>query len=166
MIGFRVSFAFPATAAALAATVTAASAQPWLPLTCKAEKTVGLHDHIEETGAQVESYDPSVFVPSTFRLRENTTFSELLDAEHVDLYVTLRDDAADLESEFECNRVRGANKAKGFSCRNTPPSEILMIDPDTLRFTRSAVGGWTFFSATDTVNGASLFVEFGSCEHG
>ena len=67
-------------------------------------------------------------------------------------------------SEFTCEGVRGRGGQAGFSCRNTPPSEILMINPDTLRFTRSAIGSWTFFTPSDHETGASLFVEYGQCE--
>jgi hypothetical protein len=44
-----------------------------------------------------------------------------------------------------------------------PPSEILLINAETLRFTRAAVGGWTFAGATDGLNGDSIFIEYGEC---
>jgi len=47
---------------------------------------------------------------------------------------------------------------------NLPPSEMLLINVESLRFTRTAVGGWTFAGASDARGGDSIFVEYGQCE--
>ena len=90
---------------------------------------------------------------------------------NVDLYLTmtreLPGEGAEpvLETtELECRHVLGANGADGFSCVNLPPSEMILINVQTLRFTRTAVGGWTFAGATDTREGDSIFVEYGQCQ--
>ena len=41
---------------------------------------------------------------------------------------------------------------------------MILINSATLRFTRTAVGGWTFAGATESLNGDSIFVEYGQCE--
>ena len=150
-----------ALAAAWAFALPAGGAD-WLPLACKAHHTVGMHDHPGEP----EKYEASVFFESEFRLRENAFFMHhLADDESgaaVDLYVTMI--AADgEETEFECRRVRGARDSVGVSCVNNPPSEILMLNRERRRFTRSAVGGWTFYAAEGEGHAASLFVEYGTC---
>ncbi len=88
----------------------------------------------------------------------------------VDLYLTLtREVEDDSEStapettELECRTVRGANSAIGYSCVNLPPSEMLLINAQTLRYTRTAVGGWTFAGAAGELSGDSIFVEYGQC---
>lgn len=143
------------------AAVSAASAD-WLPLSCKAHRTVGMHDDAEN----VEAYESVVFFESEFDLRENTLFMQHLLGRNtqvpVSLYMTMTL-ASGTEIEFECKPVRGAADSEGFSCANNPPSEMLLINPDRGRFTRSAIGGWTFYSAGDASNGASLFVEYGEC---
>jgi hypothetical protein len=98
------------------------------------------------------------------------------DEGNVDLYLTLQtevpgdDDegtASQLEAtELECRRVRGADHSYGYSCVNLPPSEMLLINAQSLRFTRTAVGGWTFTGASDKQTGDSIFVEFGQCVEG
>ena len=87
-----------------------------------------------------------------------------------DLYLTLRMTDADPQSEFdpvetelECRQVRGADGSLGFSCVNLPPSEMLLLNVETLRFTRASVGGWTFTGAKDASNGDSIYVEYGRC---
>jgi hypothetical protein len=40
---------------------------------------------------------------------------------------------------------------------------MLLINAQSLRFTRTAVGGWTFSDAADSRNGDSIFVEYGQC---
>jgi len=79
-----------------------------------------------------------------------------------DLYLILRS-ADDVELELQCRQVRGADNALGYSCVNTPPSEMLLINSETLRFTRTAVGGWTFSGARESMSGDSIFVEYGTC---
>ena len=78
-----------------------------------------------------------------------------------DLYLTLKDEST--RAELNCRTVRGAGDAQGFSCSNLPPSELLLINGDNLRFTRTSIGGWTFAAATDNSAGDSLYVEYGTC---
>jgi hypothetical protein len=130
-------------------------------LTCRAEQTGGFHDH---PGGD-EVYEPALFHPDGFRLLENNFLTENLahGPPGVDLYLTLI--AKDgLETELECRAVRGSIDSKGFSCVNAPPSQMLLINSQTLRFTRTAVGGWTFTGASDSMSGDSIFVEYGRCE--
>ena len=139
------------------------SAEPadWLPASCKAEQTVGMHDY---PGAE-ERYHASVFFEGAFELRENLLFMEHLlgqDGAPVGLYVTLSG-AGGAETEFECRPVRGGAGNEGFSCVNNPPSEMLLVNPVRGRFTRAAIGGWTFYGAREEQHGASLFVEYGRC---
>lgn len=89
----------------------------------------------------------------------------------VDVYLTMtreigQEDGTTTEetTELECREVRGAGGGFGLSCVNLPPSEMILINSRTLRFTRTAVGGWTFAGATETLNGDSIFVEYGQCE--
>ena len=83
----------------------------------------------------------------------------------VDLYLTLETGAEEeaQTTELECRRVRGADQSVGYSCVNLPPSEMLLINAGTLRFTRTSVGGWTFAGASETAGGDSIFVEYGTC---
>ena len=139
------------------------SAEPvhWLPASCKAVQTVGMHDY---PGAE-ERYHASVFFEGAFELRENLLFMEHLlgqDAVPVALYVTLSVEDGG-ETEFECRPVRGGGGSEGFSCVNNPPSEMLLVNPVRGRFTRAAAGGWTFYGAREEQEGASLFVEYGRC---
>lgn len=149
---------------------------------CKAEQTGGFHDY---PGGE-EAYEPALFHPRTFTLEENLVFMMNLAAEegNVDLYLTMThhltgangaatdsDPAAGRDlvpgseiTELECRRVRGANDSSGFSCANLPPSEMLLINAQTLRYTRTAVGGWTFAGAAREHNGNSIFVEYGQCQ--
>lgn len=136
---------------------------------CKAEQTGGFHDYPEEG----EVYEPALFHPQQFSLEENLVFMlNLADAEgSVDVYLTmtreigLEDGTTRRENtELECREVRGAGGGFGLSCVNLPPSEMLLINSETLRFTRTAVGGWTFAGATESLSGDSIFVEYGQCE--
>ena len=113
-------------------------------------------------------YTPAVFSKQTFDLRENVFLMRHLpgaeggenrnDApESTRLYVTMRSGGGD-EIEFECRPVRGSGENRGYSCVNNPPSEMLLVNPARGRFTRSAIGGWTFYAPE-----ASLFVEYGTC---
>lgn len=135
-----------------------------LPLDCMAEQTGGFHDYPEDE----EAYEPALFHPQKFVLEENLVFMLNLSAgdDAADLYLTLRSTSAgnpEDDTELECRRVRGARDGFGFSCVNLPPSEMLLINAQTLRFTRTSVGGWTFVGASDAHNGDSIFVEYGQC---
>ena len=146
-----------------------AEAIDWLPATCEARQTVGMHQY---PGSVDEAYTPAVFTEQTFDLRENVLFMRHLSGEQgatdavgrdglvpetTRLYITMT--AADgTETEFECGPVRGTGGNQGYSCVNNPPSEMLLINPARERFTRSAIGGWAFYAPE-----ASLFVEYGTC---
>ncbi|MDH3642872.1 MAG: hypothetical protein OES38_12300 [Gammaproteobacteria bacterium] len=127
---------------------------------CEAEQTGGFHDYPEDD----QHYVPALFNPSSFELEENVLFMLNLDPgeDGVDLYLIMRD-SDDVESELQCRHVRGASDALGYSCVNTPPSEMLLINGDTLKYTRTAVGGWTFSGPTEAASGDSIFVEYGTC---
>ena len=129
----------------------------------KRRPTVGLHDFVEEDTEAVEAYELTYFFESKFELRENKTFNEMMGEAENKFFVSMKMDNSEEISEFTCEEVRGRGGQAGFSCLNTPPSEILMINPATLRFTRSAIGSWTFFTPSDHETGASLFVEYGQC---
>ncbi len=143
----------------------------WLPTTCKAGKTVGMHQY---PTSDIEDYMPAVFSEQTFDLRENTLFMRHLLGERergeiderggyadtpepVRLYVTMASGDG-VETELECRPVRGTGDNRGYSCVNNPPSEMLLINPARGRYTRSAIGGWAFYAPE-----ASLFVEYGNC---
>ncbi len=140
---------------------------------CLAEQTGGFHDY---PGGE-ERYEPALFHPQSFSLEENLVLMMNLAAEerNVDLYLTMTrtlsggdsgdDDVPVLETtELECRQVRGALGGHGYSCVNVPPSEMLLINAQTLRFTRTSVGGWSFSGATEAHNGDSIFGEYGLCE--
>ena len=136
---------------------------------CTAEQTGGFHDYPEEG----EAYEPALFHPQQFSLEENLVFMlNLAESErNVDVYLTMtttvaEPDGAAIEetTELECREVRGAGGGYGLSCVNLPPSEMILINAETLRFTRTAVGGWTFAGATESLSGDSIFVEYGQCE--
>lgn len=136
---------------------------------CVAEQTGGFHDYPDDA----ERYEPALFYPHAFRLETNQVFMMNLagDDRNADLYLTMTRELPDADgvpasetTELECRRVRGANEAFGFSCVNLPPSEMILINAQSLRFTRTAVGGWTFAAATATHEGDSIFVEYGQCE--
>ena len=110
------------------------------------------------------AYEPSIFFASSFTLRENRTFATFLEPEDVAVYVTMTDEQSGDVSEFQCDTVRGTGDTFGYSCRNSPPSDILMLNPEKMRFTRGADGGWTFYSTGEDHNGTSLFVEYGLCQ--
>ena len=140
---------------------------------CEAQQTGGFHDYPEGE----ETYEPALFHPQKFALEENLIFMmNLAGGEgNADLYLTMTRDpsgdeqgssgqaAMDEVSELECRSVRGANGDMGFSCVNLPPSEMILINARTLRYTRTAVGGWTFAGASGELNGDSIFVEYGQC---
>lgn len=132
----------------------------FLPLNCVADQTGGFHDYPDDD----ESYGPALFNSTPFRLEENVVFMQnLADEPGVDLYVSLTSGDDPVTTELECRHVRGVDGSPGFSCVNIPPSEMLLINRESLRFTRTAVGGWTFAGATETSGGDSIFVEYGTC---
>ena len=114
-----------------------------------------MHDFPDEE----EVYEPAVFESQTFSLDNNPFVATHL--RDVDVALTLTSGGE--TTEFACRHVRGANDARGFSCINSPPSDILLINPEAMRYTRAAIGGWTFYSATLESGGDSLFIEYGAC---
>ena len=143
---------------ALMVWASGAAGQP-LPssMICTAVQTAGFHDFPHNA----ESYEPVSFFESSFELRINRVLMRHLDPDApADLYLTLKDDST--RAELNCRTVRGAGDAQGFSCSNLPPSELLLINKDNLRFTRTSIGGWTFAAATDNSAGDSLYVEYGT----
>ena len=146
-----------------------AGAADGLPrMLCNAEQSGGFHDY----PGGGEFYEPVLYQPRSFTLEENAVFMvNLARGEgNADLYLTLETKTPDEKGvdlvetmELECRRVRGPNDSHGYSCVNLPPSEMLLINAQSLRFTRTAVGGWTFSDAADTRNGDSIFVEYGQC---
>lgn len=148
-----------------------ASSQPitgsedsFVPLICTADTTVGLYDAFVE-GEATEKYEPRVFLSSEFKLVENRTFQEMLADENVDLYLTLQDVKTEVTFEYSCSNVKGRGERRGYSCVNSPPTEMLAFDPTSMRFSRASVGGWTFYTAEDLNDSAVLFVEKGTCKH-
>ena len=143
------------------ATLTAAGAEPIeLPrqLDCTALQTAGFHDfpHNEE------AYEPVAFFESRFTLRINRALMRHLapDAD-ADVYMTLEN--GERVVELTCFEVRGSGGQQGLSCSNVPPSEFLLINTESLRFTHTSIGGWTFTGATENVAGDSIYVEYGEC---
>ena len=137
-------------------------------LLCTAEQTGGFHDY---PGGD-EAYEPALFHPQQFNLEENPVFMlNLAESEgNVDVYLTMtRTLTEDPEAprqettELECREVRGADGSAGYSCVNLPPSEMILINRETFRFTRAATGGWTFTGAAGELSGDSIFVEYGQC---
>ena len=138
----------------------------FIPLMCTADATVGLHEaYQEEENETTETYEPRTFSKSKFSLTENQTFRELLSDEDVDLYLTLQDLQTDVTFEYSCMKIKGWGERTGYSCVNSPPTEMLAIDPAILRFSRASVGAWTFYTAEDLSDSAVLFVEKGTCVH-
>lgn len=131
-------------------------------LVCEADAKVGLHDVLEDA-APVESYETRVIATAGFRLSENLTFRDLLGDEDVDLYLSFQAEGSKDVHEYTCRRIKGLGSRKGYSCVNNPPSELLTLDPTTLRFARASVGAWTLYTAAETGTSATLFVEKGMC---
>lgn len=174
--------------ALLALPLTHGHATDRLPpkLLCKAEQTAGLHDY----AGPPQDYEPSTFFESKFQLRINRVLTQHLAPETTasipstdsspDLFLTLFP-RNDTPVELRCRQVQGGNQELGYSCTNTPPSELLLINPTTLRFTRASIGGWTFTdsnpdkpaaeaavnadetAAETSSSDESLFVEYGRC---
>ena len=136
----------------------------WLPTRCVPLETIGFHDEAEVEGDPVEDFGPAKFKSTPFTLRENKTLSGLLDDDDdVNLFLTMQMAETNELFEFSCKTVLGANREPGYSCVNTPPSDILMLNPKSLRFSRAAIGSWTFQSESNLLTGSSLFVEMGQC---
>lgn len=136
---------------------------PELPpkLSCQAVQTAGFHDYPHNE----EAYEAVVFYESEFRLEVNRVLMKHLLADSpFDAFLTLFDDERVVE--LQCANLRGAGSAKGLSCVNAPPSDLLLLNLDNLRFTRTAIGGWTFTGAGETSAGESIYVEYGQCEEG
>jgi len=135
-------------------------------LRCVPEQTGGFHDY---PGGE-ETYEPALFHPRPFELEVNQVFMLTLAGKEgaPDLFVTMQtsvEEQAQPElTELECRRVRGADGSPGYSCVNLPPSEMLLINAQTFRFTLTAVGGWTFAGAAGNLGGDSIFVEYGLCQ--
>ena len=126
---------------------------------CVPGKTVGLHDY----PTTLEHYEPVVFEESSFRLNLNKTLTRFAPDDNKDfVYLTFKN--ANKLTELTCEPVLGAKGARGLSCVDKPPAEMLLINLDNLRFTRSSIGGWTFLGADEINAGNSLFVEYGHCK--
>jgi hypothetical protein len=127
-------------------------------LRCVAVQTAGFHDYPHNE----ESYEAVVFFESEFELKVNKVLMQHLSEDTgVDLYLTFKNDEETVE--LTCRRIRGAGDTYGLSCANSPPAEMLLINADTLRFTRTSIGGWAFAGATANTAGDSIFVEYGEC---
>jgi hypothetical protein len=145
---------------------------------CIALQTAGLHDY----AGLPEHYEPSTFFESKFELQINQVLTQHLASESTgampspsdaaaaapDLYLTMLP-RNDQPIELRCRQIRGATAQYGFSCVNTPPSEMLLINAENRRFTRTSIGGWTFTGPAtegdaDAQSADSLFVEYGRCE--
>ncbi len=123
-------------------------------------QTAGFHDFPHND----EAYEAVVFMESEFTLRINQALMRYLASDSpYDVFLTLRDE--DEIVDLRCNIVRGADNARGVSCSNTPPSELLLLNAETLRFTRTSIGGWTFTGADGAAatSGNSIYVEYGLC---
>jgi len=128
-------------------------------LVCQAVQTAGFHDYPHNE----EAYESVVFYESRFRLQRNEVLMKHLEADSpFDAFLTLRDDEHIVE--LRCANLRGAGNARGLSCVNAPPSDLLLLNLDNLRFTRTAIGGWTFTGADESTAGESIYVEYGQCE--
>ena len=138
--------------------------EDWLPLECKAHRTVGLHDYDDIDEIPIELYEARIFLSSEFSIVENRTFSQLLDEPDVAMYLTLTPKETTEQHEYSCKRVKGHGSRGGYSCTNIPPTDILTIDPKTRRFSRASTGAWTLYTSDDTGVGASVFVEVGTCK--
>ncbi|MEQ9452420.1 MAG: hypothetical protein RJQ07_12630 [Pseudomonadales bacterium] len=146
-----------------------ASAEEGMPqevpasLTCTAMQTAGFHDFPNNA----ESYEPVAFYEGKFTLQVNRVLMRHINPQATaDLYMTLRGekgpDRVD-PVELNCHHIRGTGGARGLSCTNLPPAELVLINLETLRYTRTSIGGWTFAAATDNTAGDSIYVEYGTC---
>ena len=128
-------------------------------LTCEAAQTAGFHDYPHNE----EAYESVVFFESAFTLKANRVLMRHLAPDSpFDVFLTLTTDEDELV-ELSCSRLRGLHEASGISCSNSPPSDLLLLNLDNLRFTRTAIGGWTFTGADQSTAGESIYVEYGQC---
>lgn len=126
---------------------------------CTAWHTVGLHDYPHNE----EAYEPVAFNESRFKLSVNRVLMRHLAPDAAaDVYLILENDGE--LSELSCVKLRGYDDSRGLSCSNSPPSEFLLLNTDTLRFTHTSIGGWTFAAANENTAGDSIYVEYGVCE--
>lgn len=127
-------------------------------MSCLAYQTAGFHDFPDNP----EDYEAVVFFESKFELRVNKVLmTHLLDNSPYDLYLTLHKDNDVVE--LQCNQLRAAGNNLGVSCSSQPPADLLLLNLDSLRFTRTAIGGWTFSGADTQAAGESIYVEYGRC---
>ena len=140
------------------------SEDEWLPARCVPLDTIGFHDEAEATSEPQEVYEIVQFSSTPFVLRENETLVQLLgDVDESILYLTLEVPDESEFFELTCRPVIGASREPGFSCVNTPPADMLLLNPKSMRFSRAAIGSWTFQSQSDLERGSSLFVQLGQC---
>ena len=126
-------------------------------LNCLAYETAGFHDFPHNPG----EYEAVVFFESKFELHVNRVLmTHLVASSSYDLFLTLHHE--DEIVELQCTQVRGAGDAVGVSCSSQPPADLLLLNLDSLRFTRTDIGGWTFASQP-TDAGKSIYVEYGRC---
>ncbi len=143
-------------------------------LTCRAVNTAGFHNDSNSS----EDYRAALFNESEFTLEENVVFNRHLletvgdpklsvtpdGSMSVDLFLSMQDEDG-TEVGLQCHHIL-ANSESGYSCVNTPPSEMLVINTHSMKFTRSSIGGWAFFGADSKYSGDSIFVEYGRCTQG
>ena len=129
-------------------------------MACEAQQTAGFHDYPHNA----EAYESVVFFESSFTLKLNRVLMQHLPAQPGETYLIFANDEKTVE--LTCRQVRGVSDQIGLSCSNNPPSEMLLINARSLRFTRTSIGGWTFTGADENTAGDSIFVEYGVCEPG
>ena len=126
---------------------------------CIARQTAGFHDFPHND----EAYEAVVFFESKFELQINRVLmTHLVEESPYDLFLTLTKDGD--VSELQCSRIRGASNQFGVSCSSQPPADLLLLNLENLRFTRTAIGGWTFTGGLDSDSGESIYVEYGACQ--
>ena len=128
-----------------------------LPLSCTGEGASGFHDQPDDA----LGFYAAVFNSGTFELRANAFLNAQLAQIESEYFATIA--FIDGVREMECTRVHGASGADGLSCVSTPPSEILLVNLDAMRYTRSSIAGWTFSAAEPESGGDSIYVEYGTC---
>ncbi|MEM7077114.1 MAG: hypothetical protein AAF513_00675 [Pseudomonadota bacterium] len=139
-------------------------------MTCTATQTAGFHDYPHNS----QGYEAVVFFESSFTLTVNRVLmNHLATTSAYDLFLSLTQDGEVIE--LQCSQVRARGNHFGVSCSSQPPADLLLLNLDNLRFTRTAIGGWTFSaiespaantpapSATNA-EGESIYVEYGRCE--
>jgi hypothetical protein len=128
-------------------------------LQCTAKQTAGFQDYPHNE----EAYESVVFFESAFVLTRNEVLMKHLAAQSpYDAFLTLEHEQQLVE--LQCRAIRGARSQRGLSCSNVPPSELLLLNLENLRFTRTSIGGWTFTGADESTAGESIYVEYGQCD--